>query len=95
LCEGNLPFDGCSIKDLYYNILNQPIENASLPDFVVKMLEKDKKQRITIEQLKQHPDFININWENLELEQIKSPHAPSVSSRTGKLPIIYHLVMNL
>lgn len=56
LYRGRYPFQGTNIKELYYNILTQDIEeeDADLPNFIVKMLEKDKKKRITLEELKKH-----------------------------------------
>ncbi len=37
-----------------------------MPDFIKKMLTKDKHKRITFHQLKNHPDLESYNYKTLE-----------------------------
>ena len=48
MLTGRYPFVGKNLKNLYYNILTNPVEDDDVPDFVKKMLEKDRKKRISL-----------------------------------------------
>jgi serine/threonine protein kinase len=50
LFKGRYPFEGKNLKELYYNILTKDLEeDPDVPEYIVKMLIKDKKKRITLE----------------------------------------------
>lgn len=49
LFKGRYPFEGKNIKELYYNILTKDIdEDPDIPDYIAKMLIKDRKKRISL-----------------------------------------------
>lgn len=55
------------------------------------MLNKDKKKRITLEELKYHPELEGYNWKALNSEKINPPFPVTQSSWIGKIPHIYEL----
>ncbi|KAL8945357.1 MAG: hypothetical protein Q9211_000127 [Gyalolechia sp. 1 TL-2023] len=59
---GRIPFEKPGVLQLYECIRNEPLNigsgsecSDSLKDLIVKLLEKDPKKRITMEELRQHP----------------------------------------
>ena len=53
LLTGNYPFRGKNIKELYNRILTEKVEGV--PEFVLKMLEKDQLKRISLRELREYP----------------------------------------
>jgi hypothetical protein len=66
LVTGRFPFRGKNIKELYFNILFSPLEEADIPPFIPQLLEKDKSKRMTLKELMLHPCLEGTNWPMLE-----------------------------
>lgn len=62
-----------------------------MPNYILRMLEKDRNSRITVEELRQHSDLAGVNWEGVEAEKVKPPFLPVVGTWQGKLPMLYQL----
>eukprot|EP00808_Paulinella_micropora_P004952 g2499.t1 len=90
LIRGSLPFDGKTKKDVIHGTLNakpsfehHSWENTSeaCRDFVEKLLAKDPKVRLTVEQAREHPWFAGLGKQDLI-----PPQFPSTPRKTaGKL----------
>ncbi|XP_041437785.1 protein kinase C delta type-like isoform X1 [Xenopus laevis] len=53
--------------------------SQELQDLLSKLLEKDKKQRLGVNgNIREHPFFASINWENLEKKKVKTPFQPKM-----------------
>jgi len=62
LVYGKVPFTADTIPALYHKIQTQPLVfppsptlSSDLHDLIVKMLQKDPNERITLQQIKEHP----------------------------------------
>lgn len=76
---GMTPFKGINRKETYYRILAKAPELTGemtpLRDLIGKLLEKDPKQRISIEKIKGHEFFRGVDW-NLVVEVSRPPLIP-------------------
>lgn len=76
---GTTPFKGINRKETYYRILAKSPELVGemtpLRDLIGKLLEKDPKQRISIEKMKGHEFFTGVDW-NLVVEVTRPPLIP-------------------
>ncbi|KAK9944663.1 hypothetical protein M0R45_010223 [Rubus argutus] len=78
---GTTPFRGTNRKETFYRILTQaPVltgETTPLRDLIRKLLEKDPKQRIGLEEIKGHDFFRGIrgSWESV-LQVPRPPYIP-------------------
>ncbi|MBA0633468.1 hypothetical protein Godav_005378 [Gossypium davidsonii] len=74
------PFRGSNRKETFYRILTKSPELMGEPtplrNLIRKLLEKDPKQRITLEGIKGHDYFKGIDWELILLIQ-RPPHIPA------------------
>ncbi|KAE8730572.1 Serine/threonine-protein kinase OXI1 [Hibiscus syriacus] len=79
---GTTPFRGLNRKETFYRILTKPPEligePTSLRHLIRKLLEKDPKQRITLEGIKGHDFFKGIDWD-LILRIQRPPYIPAHS----------------
>ncbi|KAL5562189.1 hypothetical protein UlMin_031936 [Ulmus minor] len=61
------PFRGSNRKETFYRILSKPPEltgeTTPLRDLIRKLLEKDPKQRINVDEIKGHDFFRGIDWD--------------------------------
>ena len=62
-------------KNIKYNKLNIPnfYNDKDLYDLLKKLLNKDPENRITINEIKKHKFFEDIDWEKLEKKEIENP----------------------
>ncbi|XP_074359005.1 serine/threonine-protein kinase OXI1-like [Apium graveolens] len=76
---GTTPFKGINRKETYYRILAKSPEligeMTPLRDLIGKLLEKDPKQRISMEKIKSHEFFTGVDW-NLVVEVKRPPLIP-------------------
>ncbi|GLT64837.1 hypothetical protein SLA2020_373040 [Shorea laevis] len=79
---GRTPFRGSNRKETFYRILSKSPElvgeATSLRDLIRKLLEKDPKQRIALEEIKRHRFFRGIDWE-MVLQMARPPYIPAES----------------
>ncbi|GMI69210.1 hypothetical protein like AT4G13000 [Hibiscus trionum] len=79
---GTTPFRGLNRKETFYRILTKPPELVGEPTplrhLIRKLLEKDPKQRITLEGIKGHDYFKGIDWDMI-LRIQRPPYIPSHS----------------
>ncbi|TYJ27932.1 hypothetical protein E1A91_A07G223300v1 [Gossypium mustelinum] len=79
---GTTPFRGPNRKETFYRILTKPPdlvgEPTSLRNLIRKLLQKDPKQRITLEGIKGHDYFKGIDWD-LILQMDRPPYIPAQS----------------
>ncbi|KAE8703960.1 Serine/threonine-protein kinase OXI1 [Hibiscus syriacus] len=77
---GTTPFKGSNRKETFHQILTKPAElvgeRTSLRHLIRKLLEKDPKQRITVEGIKEHDYFKGIDWD-LILRIQRPPYIPA------------------
>lgn len=66
---GKTPFRGMNRKETFYRILTKTPELVGEPsplrDLIGKLLEKDPKRRVTVEEIKGHDFFEGVDWENV------------------------------
>ncbi|XP_071721515.1 serine/threonine-protein kinase OXI1-like [Rutidosis leptorrhynchoides] len=66
---GTTPFRGVNRKETFYRILSKNPDLVGEPnplrDLIRKLLEKDPKQRITVDEIKGHVFFKGVDWENV------------------------------
>ncbi|GMH02460.1 hypothetical protein Nepgr_004299 [Nepenthes gracilis] len=76
---GTTPFKGSNRKETFYRILAQSPnlvgETTPLRDLIKKLLEKDPKQRISLEGIKGHDFFSGVDW-NMILWLPRPPYIP-------------------
>ncbi|CAN4098391.1 unnamed protein product [Withania somnifera] len=64
---GTTPFRGSNRKETYYRILSKAPdlvgEATPLRDLIRKLLEKDPKQRISLDEIKGHDFFKSLDWD--------------------------------
>ncbi|XP_016433698.1 serine/threonine-protein kinase OXI1 [Nicotiana tabacum] len=64
---GTTPFRGSNRKETFYRILSKVPdlvgEATSLRDLIRKLLERDPKQRISVDEIKGHDFFKSIDWD--------------------------------
>ena len=78
LISGNPPFYAQDVNEMYQNITKnnlmfQPFWSEELKDILAKMLNKNPKNRISIDAMKSHDFFREINWDDLANKKIKPP----------------------
>lgn len=75
---GTTPFKGWNRKETFYRILTKEPEltgePTSLRDLIRKLLEKDQRQRIGIEEIKGHDFFRGTDWDSL----VQIPRPPYI-----------------
>ena len=87
MLSGFTPFsseDEDNQNETFQNILNKepeflPSMSSDAQDFISKCLKKNPEERITAEQIKQHPWFAEYDWAKLEKKEIKPPYIPHVN----------------
>ena len=77
------PFYDKNLKKMYNNILTkQPTFPKDAPavvkDFILKLLNKDPQQRAGFHEIKHHPFFANINWDDVYNKKLVPPYLPKV-----------------
>lgn len=76
---GTTPFRGSNRKETYYRILSKSPdlvgEATPLRDLINKLLEKDPKQRISVNEIKGHDFFKSVDW-NLIVHLPRPPFIP-------------------
>ncbi|XVE72687.1 hypothetical protein DITRI_Ditri11bG0058900 [Diplodiscus trichospermus] len=81
---GTTPFKGSNRKETFYRILSKSPdlvgESTSLRNLIRRLLEKDPKQRITLEGIKGHDYFKGIDWD-LILRVERPPYIPAQSEK--------------
>lgn len=77
---GTTPFRGSNRKETYYRILSKSPdlvgEATPLRDLINKLLEKDPKQRISVDEIKGHDFFKSMDW-NLIVQLPRPPFIPA------------------
>ena len=78
MMSGYTPFYGNDLRTLYTNIVKKKLlfpeyfsDNAK--DLLKKLLEKNPEKRIDLDDIKKHKFFKGIDWNELELKNIKPP----------------------
>ena len=78
MMSGYTPFYGNDLRTLYTNIVKKKLmfpeyfsDNAK--DLLKKLLEKNPEKRIDLDDIKKHKFFKEIDWNELELKNIKPP----------------------
>ena len=78
MMSGYTPFYGNDLRTLYTNIIKKKLmfpeyfsDNAK--DLLKKLLEKNPEKRIDLDDIKKHKFFKGIDWNELELKNIKPP----------------------
>ncbi|PON75086.1 Serine/threonine protein kinase [Parasponia andersonii] len=83
---GATPFRGTNRKETFYRILTKSPELTGEPtplrDLIGKLLEKDPKQRIQVEEIKGHDFFRGVEWESVV--QISRPPFIPENDEKGK-----------
>lgn len=87
LLVGRCPFSGKSIKDLFDKISNCECGNdiieypicvsETAKDLISNILTK-KEKRFNIQQIKSHPFYKDINWDNILNKKEKAPFKPKL-----------------
>ncbi|KAH0786081.1 AGC family protein kinase [Histomonas meleagridis] len=87
LC-GHSPFESCNQSELMNMILFSPIDfpsylSSTSIDLIQKLLNRDNKKRIgsgptDAEEIKQHPFFKGLNWENVLEKKTRPQWVPSI-----------------
>ena len=84
---GGTPFRGSNSKETFYRILTKKPELTGEPtplrDLIKKLLEKDPKQRIELDEIKGHDFFRGIEWESV-VQISRPPYIPDVDDAKGK-----------
>lgn len=79
---GTTPFRGSNRKETFYRILTKTPdlcgEATALRDLIRKLLEKDPKKRIELEEIKGHDFFKGTDWD-LVLEMPRPPSLPEMA----------------
>lgn len=87
---GTTPFRGVNRKETFYRILTKVPELIGEPtplrDLIRKLLEKDPKKRITVEEIKRHDFFQGVDWDRI-LEIQRPPFIPIGEDREGNRQI--------
>lgn len=87
LLVGRCPFTGVSAKDLFNKITSNETENhiefplcvsENAKDLISKILTKSDK-RLSIKEIKEHPFYNDINWENILNKAERAPFTPRVA----------------
>ncbi|GAA0159753.1 hypothetical protein LIER_16459 [Lithospermum erythrorhizon] len=85
---GKTPFRGQNRKETFYRILSEEPEltgeSTPLRDLIKKLLEKDPKKRICVDEIKGHDFFKDVDW-NFLLEIPRPPFIPEGCDVEGKL----------
>lgn len=83
---GRTPFKGPTRKETFYRILMKTPdlvgEKTALRDLIGKLLEKNPKQRITVEGIKSHSFFSGVDWE-MVLQLSRTPYIPCQEGLNG------------
>ena len=87
---GELPYPSNKNKEVGKYIVNSEIEvspkvvkNAVTRDFISKLLNKDPDKRLGangVEEVKAHPYFKDMNWDDLYNKRVKPPYSPKVKN---------------
>ena len=90
MITGELPYPSNKNKEVGQFIVNWEIEvspkkvkNSVTRDFICKLLTKDPNKRLGangVEEIKSHPYFEDINWEDLYNKKLKPPFDPKVKN---------------
>lgn len=87
---GITPFKGTNRKETFCRIINKVPElvgePTSLRDLIRKLLEKDPKKRITVEEIKNHSFFKGVDWDRV-LEIPRPPFIPAGEDTDGNKKI--------
>lgn len=80
---GTTPFKGTNKKETFYRILSKVPEltgeRTPLRDLISKLLQKDPKRRIQVEEIKGHDFFKGVEW-NSVLRISRPPFIPEIES---------------
>lgn len=88
LLAGRLPFEGSTAKELVSSILNDDITyssrrfSVSAKSLLSNFLCRDPAQRwgtAQLEQIKAHPFFMGIKWDDLLARRVRPPYSPALS----------------
>ncbi|CAN1130927.1 Serine/threonine-protein kinase OXI1 [Linum perenne] len=81
---GRTPFRGANRKDTFFRILTMSPdlagEETPLRDLIRKLLAKDPKERIAVEEIKSHKFFEGLDWGSV-VEVSRPPYIPAEDER--------------
>lgn len=86
--EGEPPFNGATPSEMAIGILNDQFTFTKTPevarDLITKLLTKDPKKRLGYglkdgEEIREHPYFIKINWDDVYYKKYRPPFIPDTS----------------
>ncbi|CAN0899152.1 Serine/threonine-protein kinase OXI1 [Linum grandiflorum] len=76
---GRTPFRGRNRKDTFYRILTQTPElvgeQTPLRDLIGRLLVKDPRERMTVDEIKEHDFFKGLHWESV-VQVSRPPYIP-------------------
>ncbi|GLJ16975.1 hypothetical protein SUGI_0293590 [Cryptomeria japonica] len=90
MSHGRMPFRGSNRKDTFVNIMSKdPSFSSSSPlhDLIQKLLAKEPTERLNRKQIKSHPFFDCMRWEQLQFVS-RPPFVPPLSTETA---LSFHL----
>ena len=81
---GYPPFYDTSTEKLFNHILNSPVVfddryykfSDELQSLIFGLLNKDPAQRLTIEQVKNHPFFADLDWDKVTRREVTPEYIP-------------------
>eukprot|EP01129_Flabellula_baltica_P002945 TRINITY_DN12817_c0_g1_i1.p1 TRINITY_DN12817_c0_g1~~TRINITY_DN12817_c0_g1_i1.p1 ORF type:complete len:452 (+),score=130.24 TRINITY_DN12817_c0_g1_i1:59-1357(+) len=77
------PFYSKSISVMYQKIMEGPLRfpegmSEDVMDLLEGLLERDPDERLTSEEIREHPFFADVDWEKMEAKKITPPWKPNV-----------------
>lgn len=86
MIEGIPPFYSNKRKKLFSNIVNKEVKfhrqcSFAVKDLIKRLLNKNHKKRLGnkgIQEIKNHPFFESVDWEELFLKNVEPPYKPSM-----------------
>ncbi|GLJ16983.1 hypothetical protein SUGI_0293670 [Cryptomeria japonica] len=84
MSHGRTPFRGSNRKDTFVNIMSKdPLfsSSSSLHDLIRKLLAKEPTERLNRKQVKSHPFFRGLRWDQLQFVS-RPPFVPPLSPET-------------
>lgn len=83
---GTTPFRGSNRKETFYRIITRAPdltgETTPLRDLISKLLDKDPKKRISVQEIKGHEFFVGVDWDSIT-EMPRPPFIPELTDVEG------------
>lgn len=83
---GTTPFRGTNRKETFFRIITRAPdltgETTPLRDLIGKLLDKDPKKRISVQEIKGHEFFVAVDWDSIT-EMPRPPFIPELTDVEG------------